>query len=821
MKLPNDAMHFRSLKDAGIGRDGTFLARQFRPSRSLPLLVLGFSLAMTWLLWSAERQQTAKELQDYFNFRVRQAHLLTEQRVLAQEQVLRGVQGLFAASGKVERKEFHDYISSLHLDENYPGIQGVGFSMIVPPVEKNRHITSVRKESGHPGYLIRPEGERDFYTSIVYLEPFSGLNLRAFGYDMYSETVRRAAMELARDSGRASLSGKVKLVQETGKNVQAGFLMYLPVYRSGAPQGTVQERRNSIIGWVYSPFRMNDLAHGMYGERADDLHIEIYDGATTSPDALMYGSSADIQRGNTVAAMSSIQQLNVADHIWTLAVHPLPVLESRVDRDKPALIASGGIGASLLLAVLTWLLVSGHSRALAYAREMNRELIESEQALHDSEEKLQAILNAAEVAIAWANEAGEIEYVNPKFISLFGYTLAEVPTVEQWYLHAYPEEEYREKAVAEWSQKVARSLPGKTAIEPMEVTVCCKDGSVRHLLLMGSWAGTRLLANFSDITARKNAEMALLEALQKANRFADALDDIPSYIYMKDRDRRYFYANKFTLSLFKCSAEELSGSADARFFSPEVVARLKAIDDRVLEYGETTMEEIEIAPGTPEWRVYWEVKRPIYDETGKIYGLCGISTDITERKQNERMAQRMASYDALTGLPNRMLLSDRLQQALATAKRDKAHLALIFIDLDKFKPVNDELGHHVGDLLLKEVAKRMQACVRESDTVARVGGDEFVVLLPFVEVAQDAILVAEKIRGALNQPFVLTSQMLSISSSSGIAVYPEHGKDETQLLRNADVAMYHAKQGGRNSVMLYHPEVPEQEQTGATSKIES
>lgn len=809
MKLLNDAMDSRSVTEEIAGKDGSFPARQFRPSRSLPLLVLAFSLAITWLLWSAERQQAAKELREYFDFRVRQASLLTEQRIVAQEQVLLGAQGLFVASGKVDRKEFHDYIASLRLDENYPGIQGVGFSLIVPPAEKNRHIAALRKESGHPDYLIRPEGEREFYTSIVYLEPFSGLNLRAFGYDMYSEPVRRAAMERARDNGLASISGKVKLVQETGKNVQAGFLMYLPVYRNGTPQGTVQERRGSIIGWVYSPFRMNDLVRGMYGERATDLDIEIYDGSTISSDALMYDSLTDVQHANKTAAMSSTQQLEVAGHTWTLVIHSLPALESLVDRDKPRLIAAGGGVTGLLLAMLTWLLVSGHSRALAYARQMNRELIASEQALHDSEDKLQAVLNAAEVAIAWANADGVIEYVNPKFISLFGYTLAEVPTVEQWYLRAYPDPEYREKAVAEWDRKVANSLPLRTAIESMEVAVHCKDGSVRHLLLMGSWAGTKLLANFSDITDRKNAEVALLEALQKANRFAEALDDIPSYIYMKGLDRRYFYANKFTLSLFKCSAEELPGSTDARFFPPDVVARLKAIDDRVLEYGETTMEEIEVAPGTPDWRVYWEVKRPIRDETGKIYGLCGISTDITERKQNERLAQRMASYDALTGLPNRMLLGDRLQQALAIAKRDKAHLALMFIDLDKFKPINDRHGHHIGDLVLKDVAMRIQSCLRESDTVARIGGDEFVVLLPVIEATQDAMGVGEKIRHALNQPIELAGHTLSISSSTGVAIYPEHGAEEKQLIRNADTAMYYAKAGGRDNVKIYQPDMHE------------
>jgi diguanylate cyclase (GGDEF)-like protein len=163
----------------------------------------------------------------------------------------------------------------------------------------------------------------------------------------------------------------------------------------------------------------------------------------------------------------------------------------------------------------------------------------------------------------------------------------------------------------------------------------------------------------------------------------------------------------------------------------------------------------------------------------------------------------MAQYDALTHLPNRALFNDRLHQAIAAAQRNKAHLALMFIDLDKFKPVNDTYGHGVGDLLLKEVALRIQDCLRESDTAARIGGDEFVILLPAIETQQDASKVGEKIRLALNQPFELAGHTLKIGSSIGVAVYPQHGSDEKLLVKSADIAMYHAKQNGRNNVKIY------------------
>jgi diguanylate cyclase (GGDEF)-like protein len=181
----------------------------------------------------------------------------------------------------------------------------------------------------------------------------------------------------------------------------------------------------------------------------------------------------------------------------------------------------------------------------------------------------------------------------------------------------------------------------------------------------------------------------------------------------------------------------------------------------------------------------------------------GFITDITDRKNADERIRHMAQYDVLTDLPNRTLLSDRLQQALATAKREQTRLALLFLDFDKFKPINDSLGHAIGDALLKIAAARMQLCMRESDTIARIGGDEFVVLLPAIETEQDALIVAEKIRLIIEKPFEIEGHVLGISTSIGVAIYPDHGDEEIQLSKHADLAMYYAKQNGRNTVTIY------------------
>ncbi|NOU00556.1 MAG: GGDEF domain-containing protein [Gallionella sp.] len=192
---------------------------------------------------------------------------------------------------------------------------------------------------------------------------------------------------------------------------------------------------------------------------------------------------------------------------------------------------------------------------------------------------------------------------------------------------------------------------------------------------------------------------------------------------------------------------------------------------------------------------------------GDLYGgrLYCFLRDITRRKQTEEKIHRLAHYDALTDLPNRRLLTDRLQRAIAHAKRNKLNLALMFIDLDKFKAVNDALGHDGGDILLAAAAKRLQLCMRDSDTLSRMGGDEFIVLLPSIAALEDAVFVAQKILNTLREPFNISGQSHSVSASIGIAVFPENGTNEKMLISRADTAMYLVKHEGGNGVKLYHP----------------
>jgi diguanylate cyclase (GGDEF)-like protein/PAS domain S-box-containing protein len=194
---------------------------------------------------------------------------------------------------------------------------------------------------------------------------------------------------------------------------------------------------------------------------------------------------------------------------------------------------------------------------------------------------------------------------------------------------------------------------------------------------------------------------------------------------------------------------------------------------------------------------------PLRDKAGKMCGVTVVFRDISERKKAEQHIIYLTQHCPLTDLPNRILFGDRLRQAILNAKRARTKFGLLFVDIDGFKPVNDRYGHGVGDMLLQRIGKRMKQCIREADTVARIGGDEFVAILPVVNDAEDAISIAEKLRQSIEEPFAVENCILVVSASIGVAVYPGDGLDEQTLQVNADHAMYQAKSRGGNAVVLY------------------
>lgn len=296
------------------------------------------------------------------------------------------------------------------------------------------------------------------------------------------------------------------------------------------------------------------------------------------------------------------------------------------------------------------------------------------------------------------------------------------------------------------------------------------------------------------------------------------LDESSDPIFAFYPDGRYRYVNQAFASGVRMAREDIVGRKIWDVFSREEADKRFAVVQWVLAHAESKVFEVRV-PRPDGDRFYITTVKPIINSQREVVSVICISKEITERKAMEEQLARMAQFDTLTDLPNRALFNDRLQHAIAQAKRDGNRLALMSIDLDRFKPVNDTHGHHVGDLLLQAVARRMQECVRESDSVGRIGGDEFFILLPLIDHAGDALTVAEKVRDALGQPFVLDDlPPIGISSSIGITLYPDHGADARLLYRHADQAMYRAKAQGRNRVQFFNAdESPHNESRDASA----
>ena len=296
--------------------------------------------------------------------------------------------------------------------------------------------------------------------------------------------------------------------------------------------------------------------------------------------------------------------------------------------------------------------------------------------------------------------------------------------------------------------------------------------------------------------------------LNDALKFQQIIDLLPLAIFIKNSESKLLAMNKACELQWGVSFSDLQGTNASQIFPSIQMEHFLAKDQEVFESGgQIDFEETMWNATLKQNRIVHTFKKSIHDSSGKPLYLIGMSIDITERYKAEQRSLKMATYDILTGLPNRSLLKDRIEQALEHGNRNQKRVAVLFIDLDNFKVINDSLGHDVGDKLLQEVAARIVSAVRSEDTVARQGGDEFIVLLSNFDNVLDAEEVAQKILDALQMHFLIDGKELHISGSIGISIFPDDGEDIWTLLKNSDSAMYHAKKNGRNTCEFFKPEM--------------
>jgi len=457
------------------------------------------------------------------------------------------------------------------------------------------------------------------------------------------------------------------------------------------------------------------------------------------------------------------------------------------------------VAAVIALLTLLYLVVfTIVKRAQDRLVEQDRARQQAQQALAQSEERWKFALEGAGDGVWDRNlQTGEVMF-SRRYKEIYGFAPDELENgTEDWDARVHPDDVERIEADR------AAYFAGETPSYANERRMQCKDGSWKWILSRGKVVARdaqgqplRMIGTHTDITERHARE----EALRLASTVMLTMDE--AVIVTNMRNEIISVNPAFTV-ITGYLADEVIGRGPHLLSSGTHAP--KFYQDMWAQLITTGNWHGEICNRRKSGKLFieWLSIKQVRDEQGVPTHHVAVFSDISERKASEARMQHLAHFDVLTELPNRALFSDRLRQAIAMARRDKTRLALMFIDLDKFKPVNDQLGHHVGDLLLQEVARRLSECVRrESDTVARIGGDEFVVMLPEVGTVQAATQVAEKILAALNRTFDIGEHSIHISSSIGIAIFPEHGQDENKLLKSADAAMYLAKENGRNRVQV-------------------
>lgn len=322
--------------------------------RSLSVLLVSLLLitGLTWFTYNIVDTQEQKEFTSVAN----EIQLKIDSRLHAHALILNGGRNFFHLSDTVTRKEWQEFIEGSEMEKYLPGILGVGYAVVIPEDKIGEHIRRIRQE-GFPEYTVYPKGNREMYTAIIYLEPFSGRNLRAFGFDMYSEPVRRKAMQRARDYDVATLSGKVDLMQETDEDVQAGSLMYKPVYQKNAALNTIEQRRAALVGWVYSPYRMDDLMQGILGpwDAVDNpeerIHLQIFDDSI-SVSSLLYDSQKNEPEMETLLLPRIITTpLEFNGTKWILHFEKS---RNNIWYSEVVLVFVGGIIVSILLYLLSF-----------------------------------------------------------------------------------------------------------------------------------------------------------------------------------------------------------------------------------------------------------------------------------------------------------------------------------------------------------------------------------------------------------------------------------------------------------------------------------
>ncbi|WP_218104291.1 sensor domain-containing diguanylate cyclase, partial [Methylophaga muralis] len=892
--------------------------RPFTLVTSLVALVSG--LVVTFFVAGKIAETEYFRLESAYTIMFNQAADAVVGKVNAYGEMLRATQGLFYVAPDLSREDFANFYQSLKLEENYHGIQGLGYVAAIAPEDKQAHINAV-KQLGLTDYNIFPEGEREQYSANLYIEPMTSKNIRALGFDMYSDSSRKVAMDRAIVSGAATLTEKVLLKQDGSASPVNGLLMYLPVFIDPSESNLPVELRTVNSGWVYAVFRIDDVLKDVLATHTNVGLLKIYDDADEQSEGLLFSQSGTPSKVN----FSLQKSYDIGGRTWSFVGQPDRQFAENVSRSNPALIWLIGSVISLLFALVIAAIANSRANALRIAAQMTK-------SYRQNARRLALATEAAEIAIwEWEVESNmilldkmasnvfglksgteQLEYSEfEKLIyeaDLLAFRVAVEQAMQQHktmeirfrihhgnetrMLHTSAEVYFNEtgqsvslvgvsyditedwlhqKTILETEQRWKHALEGSGAgvwdwnvpnnvvvfseqllstlgylpgdivgkmenllklIHPQDIErvtadinrmlsgekpeyrnehrILSKDGSWKWMLGSATVGerdadnnAIRVIGTKTDISWRKQAELALQ---QSEERFRNAFDTAAIGMAIVGLDGRWLEVNGALCRMLGYSEEELMGKTFVDVTHPDDL-------DLDLEYVQKLLNG-DLEHYQMEKRYFHKTGDIIFvllsvslvrNEKGEVIHFISQIEDVTARKSESDRIRQMAYHDTLTGLPNRRLFDERIGHTLAHAKRVGYPIALMFVDVDHFKQINDTHGHDVGDEILKAVADRMTHCLRQTDTLSRVGGDEFVILLTEIKKPEDAKGVAEHILETVSQPLHVHTHDFRITLSIGVAIFSGDLETETvsELTKKADLALYEVKSAGRNGVHIF------------------
>ncbi|MBB1487027.1 sensor domain-containing diguanylate cyclase [Oceanospirillum sediminis] len=746
----------------------------------LSLVMLALLLYVSLLYSEQVARQEQYEKNDLFQRVAAQASDLLREKVKPFPVLLRSARGVVLGHEDISPANWSRFINSMGLDYQSLGIIGLTYTESVFDFQLLEYLQ--KRGQRFNNFRIFPEGVREEYMVVLYLAP-EALSERIRGFDISVEERRREAALNARETGKLTMTRPISLLPTEAHSLD--YLLLLPVYGDGwRPDMSLREERaGQFKGWTTLGFSMSRLAAEVIKEIDKGLRLQLFD-ARTGDKPIFDSSPAAVDSEIDSSGYQLNAVLSLGGQALTVRITPLPgsvLADVLPDYDRASLISGSVI--SLLVSVVLFLLLSSRFTAVRMASSLLEQFAESET-------RYKALFELSPEAVI-IHRKGRILLVNKAALKLLK---AKSPgLLIGRHVMDYVHDESKEIVLERMSGSGDEVMP-----------------FVEERLLRCD--GTDFLAEVSGAFIQFEGEPAVQIMFrdisgEQETRFEAQLSRA---VFRHSHEPMMVTDADGVISLVNPAFTEVTGfdADDVQGENASVLSSGYHDDQFYEQMWQHLQKEGE-----------WEGEMTNRRKDGKIYiqrahisairGLHGditqficVMSDITEQKKELENIRFQAMHDPLTRLPNRVLFTSEVRKAVASSDDHQSHFAVLFMDLDGFKPVNDTYGHLLGDKLLIALARKLSGAVKQQDLIARVGGDEFLVLLKDIEDDQQALAVAERLIALICEPIVLDGHELHLGASIGIAVYPEYARDELTLIDKADKAMYQVKRSGKGRALL-------------------